>query len=742
MKIRYILITFILISCAQNTKEKNTKTSDIKSTTEFKKAVEFRDTIAVDYHKNKTLLNILKQLPETTLNSWEWSKKDRIKTVDFIKKNNYLIDSTETYNTIKYIKPNTIGIQVVDGFWTLSIYEFNENHHFIITNDIVGDGNDVQTFNFINNEIKPLKMTNWFDGFEYNLLSNNKVDCIKLLEDQQLTYNYNLKDKSSIEISSFSLAKNEAKNCLNGNTIKYKLNKRDKTFDIIDVYWKKDKTIDSLKENETVIFNKIISEIEVKTTPLVEATNFDSFIDEDDYKEVNVKVLKLEKIYPEFYKEGYNYSAIASYKIEYSSNFYSIVVTVLKGDNEMESVLINYDMDGEILDSKVISFDEIAEGYSKIESKIEGNTLTIHNIFWIDEKKVETTSFKIQANGKIEPIPLEETLIDSAMQQLNLDFSKVNTDLLIAKILPNNAKETLIVIPEYVDTDNDEYHFELNSHIVLVDNTTGRITHTYFESSKTNGWVSDAIELRKLEIDTAAYNITKGTPAFGIRVHYVGLSRANPYRNETLSLFIKSGDSLQPVLKNYNIDSEIGHWDTKCTGKYLAYEKTLRMTTNITNNYYDILVKNKIIHTIDDEDKNGDCDSKEKVATEEIVLKFDGSLYQGKNVHLSMESLTNKINSNNDISPQELKLLAKDKAIEKYGTPSSIKQFILDDAQGEFRNGISYKYTEKERQSESILIDEVTWEKDKNTWITVWYEAQKEKSVPKEVYEWKKGSEF
>jgi len=38
-------------------------------------------------------------------------------------------------------------------------------------------------------------------------------------------------------------------------------------------------------------------------------------------------------------------------------------------------------------------------------------------------------------------------------------------------------------------------------------------------------------------------------------------------------------------------------------------------------------------------------------------------------------------------------LLTKLKAIHKYGIPFFAKQFILDDAQGEFKNGISDKYS-------------------------------------------------
>ena len=84
---------------------------------------------------------------------------------------------------------------------------------------------------------------------------------------------------------------------------------------------------------------------------------------------------------------------------------------------------------------------------------------------------------------------------------------------------------------------------------------------------------------------------------------------------------------------------------------------------------------------------------------------------------------SNKIMKKQDSIPfQDLTFLNKEEAIKKYGNPASSEQFILDDAQGEFRNGLSDVFTAKERQSESILIDEVTWEKDNDTWITVWYQ--------------------
>jgi len=162
--------------------------------------------------------------------------------------------------------------------------------------------------------------------------------------------------------------------------------------------------IDSVKKIDNVSFNKIISDIKTKSTRVIDTTNFDNFKEINFYNKQEVSALKLKKLYPDFYKETYNYKATSSYKINFSSNFHSIVVTILKGDNEMESILINYDFNGKIIDSKVISYDEIAEGMSKIESTIDQDKITIDHILWIDDKQVETKVFEIKANGKIAPV--------------------------------------------------------------------------------------------------------------------------------------------------------------------------------------------------------------------------------------------------------------------------------------------------------------------------------------------------
>lgn len=148
-------------------------------------------------------------------------------------------------------------------------------------------------------------------------------------------------------------------------------------------------------------FNAEINAMLTKTLPLTDATNFDSFIDPDDYNLVNIDALQLMELYPNYYKEGYNYKAIASYKIALSKTFHTTVITLRKGDNEMESVLITYNLDGTIIDSKVIAYDEIAEGQSRIESQLEGNTITTNHIFWADDKQITTKVYTINTRGEI-----------------------------------------------------------------------------------------------------------------------------------------------------------------------------------------------------------------------------------------------------------------------------------------------------------------------------------------------------
>jgi len=382
--------------------------------------------------------------------------------------------------------------------------------------------------------------------------------------------------------------------------------------------------------DENTNFKEVLQKLKLKSVPLIDSTSFDSFIDEEDYKTINTEALKLVKVYKNWNNPNYNYRAIDAYRLNLSKDFYTVVVTVLLGDNELENRLINYELNGSIITSEIVAYDEIAEGWTRYQSKIEAKKITIKYHVLVsddDASQMEINTLRIEPNGTLKQLTINDVFYELVIKTLNINSKKLIPSLQAFKILPNSSNQAVLIIPEVVEGSEEEHYFSLNTHIAVANLETKQITHQYFESSKTNGWVSDAIVLTDIIIDTAPYDVTDNIKAFGIRTHFVGSSRVNPYESETLSLFVKLEDKLQKVLDNYEVLNNVGEWDGFCFGKFIKEEKILIISPQKTNEYYDIIVKNKITETKNFEDENGECDYKETITHQTSVLKFDGETY-------------------------------------------------------------------------------------------------------------------
>lgn len=363
----------------------------------------------------------------------------------------------------------------------------------------------------------------------------------------------------------------------------------------------------------------------LKKLPIVEKTSFDSFIEAEDFKNISAEAFSIPTIYKNWNRKEFNFRVISGYRIALSKDFYTAVLTVKIGDHEMETKFVNYDLNGNIIDYKLIAYDEIAEGFFKTESKIENDKITIKNIEWTDEGHESTDVFKVNSDGKITVVTMDELLINTVISQLGLKKKNIKQNLICNKFLKKD-NETIFVLPEIVE-EGEEY-FTLNTHIVIYNNDLQKITHKYFESHKTNDWVSDAIRLDKLEIDTAPYLVNDVTRAFGVRVHYFGSSRVNPYYKQTLSLFVKENEKLKNILHNYSTEENNGEWDGNCEGEFHSEKKTIIVNDDKTNGYFDFIVKNTITKTTNFETEIGDCDYNEEIKRETSVLKFDGNKYK------------------------------------------------------------------------------------------------------------------
>ncbi len=192
------------------------------------------------------------------------------------------------------------------------------------------------------------------------------------------------------------------------------------------------------------------------------------------------------------------------------------------------------------------------------------------------------------------------------------------------KVLPYNKDLTVIVIPK--TGEKEEGWFALDSYVVVVNNKTKIIKHLYFESYKTSGWESDAVFIYDITIDTARYLVQNNVRAFGVVLHTRNMSQPNPYSSNYISLFVPDGEKLQNILKNFEIYSYGGETDMNCFAEMYSDDKTLILSKNKTNNYFDINVD--VLHkSINFKEKgDDDCIETETSTNSKQVLKFiDGS---------------------------------------------------------------------------------------------------------------------
>lgn len=242
-KIILSLLVLTLFSCKKNeekseSKISNDKVKDTLKTEEEKEDFKKQDTLKINYSDHKNLFDILTILPDSTMASWGWDKKERIEFVKQIKENNYTTGSPEHFSKISLAQPNTIQIQVVDGYWILSIYKIKANNYIVITDDVVGDGNDLLAFEYLNGELTYIPFKNIFDHFLNELLLDpNDKKCMDYFEDNYIGFEYDFIGTKKIQISNSMLE--ESKSCFKGNTLNYEFNPAIKKFSLINIEYVK-----------------------------------------------------------------------------------------------------------------------------------------------------------------------------------------------------------------------------------------------------------------------------------------------------------------------------------------------------------------------------------------------------------------------------------------------------------------------------------------------------------------------
>ncbi len=226
-------------------------------------------------------------------------------------------------------------------------------------------------------------------------------------------------------------------------------------------------------------FQDIWQNLTLKRTPVIDSTNFNNITEVKEFNSEQIKVLQLAEIYPNVGKEGHSYKFLPSYKLELSDAYYTIVLNVFKGEHELESVLINYDVENTLsqyyneegkltTNSVVLAYDEIAEGWSRKHAKIEQQFITVIDEFHGDTVQIDTIKFHINKDGYINEIKTKfssslrpnEVLTLSSIYTDTIEFSTYNDDYDYRMIEGKKNGKDVSLIYNWDWDNNDQYNFK------------------------------------------------------------------------------------------------------------------------------------------------------------------------------------------------------------------------------------------------------------------------------------------
>lgn len=156
----------------------------------------------------------------------------------------------------------------------------------------------------------------------------------------------------------------------------------------------KDQVGDKVSEND------FIAEYLVRDLPFTDSTTFDQFDDEISLTQDQAKILELNKIVklPDFN----TIEKHINYRLDISPQFRTLVFTIFPNENEIETILVNYDLDFHVIDYKTIAYDEISESCKRVISTIKNAEIEIIEFNFCSNTEIKTTLFyTISEKGKI-----------------------------------------------------------------------------------------------------------------------------------------------------------------------------------------------------------------------------------------------------------------------------------------------------------------------------------------------------
>ena len=194
-----------------------------------------------------------------------------------------------------------------------------------------------------------------------------------------------------------------------------------------------------------------LKKLKIMPLPYRDSTNFDNHIDKPQMRQTEIEQLKLKSKIP----DGFGFTL--NHKLNISPQFHAVAVSYQLSDETLYTALITYDKNYNIIDMLEIAFDETAESWSRIESTVYTDHITVDDIHYgFTCVEIETTDYKIESDGTFTSLPaiapdaIVTMTTTSEMVDLRVEWTGCGSIIANGVILTDEP-ETANMIPAAAD---------------------------------------------------------------------------------------------------------------------------------------------------------------------------------------------------------------------------------------------------------------------------------------------------
>lgn len=215
----------------------------------------------------------------------------------------------------------------------------------------------------------------------------------------------------------------------------------------------------------------------------------------------------------------------------------------------------------------------------------------------------------------------DDTFTDAILKQAHLQ--NIPGHLADCKRLPQQADRAVLLYQRAFNTeDSPEQPVSYQINLLTVDTQRVRLIDHYIDSDE---YVTDAIVLDSMWLDTAAYQLNPKLRAIGVRVYYHGSSQVNPYSYTLLNLY--DLEKKKKRLNNLRVSLSKGSNDGRCNAEDHDRGSTVVILNTQHNGMADLRINtketNEVFRWVNEECIQADYNESKRSHS----LKFNGQNY-------------------------------------------------------------------------------------------------------------------